>query len=213
MGNGWQVAIRIRLLSTSTQHCTTRAISTKSAARWAKIAQREFIGIPAGGPVRPFTWDRVDDATRPLVYADAWKILKPTVIVHDVGRTKDRSTAVVGGKSMLAPGLKLLKRFEELPQGLLGSARAEALALVDRLYGGKMLMFVDVTFDPTYAETVVEQFGPERVIGVEFTGFGDGMTVDVWQTKSGSNSGLHCWSQLPIRSAASRVARQHRAFP
>ena len=79
---------------------------------------------------------------------------------------------------MLAPGLKLLERFEELPQGLLGSARAEALALVDRLYGGKTLIFVDVTFDPTYAETVVERFGPERVIGVRITGSGDGMTVD-----------------------------------
>ena len=64
-----------------------------------------------------------------------------TIIVHDVGHTKDRSTAVVGGiSSMLAPGLKLLGAvFEELPQGLLGSARAEALALVDRLYGGKRL--------------------------------------------------------------------------
>ena len=148
--------------------------------------KREFLGIPAGGPVSPFTWDRFDHATRPLVYADAWKVLKPTIIVHDVGHTKDRSTAVVGGKSMLAPGLKLLERFEELPQGLLGSARAEALALVDRLYGGKTLIFVDVTFDPTYAETVVERFGPERVIGVRITGFGDGMTVDPWQTKSGS---------------------------
>ncbi|MGB6415766.1 MAG: hypothetical protein WBF50_04080 [Pseudolabrys sp.] len=148
--------------------------------------KREFLGIPAGGPVSPFTWDRFDDATRPLVYADAWKVLKPTIIVHDVGHTKDRSTAVVGGKSMLAPGLKLLERFEELPQGLLGSARAEALAAVDRLYGGKTLIFVDVTFDPTYAETVLERFGSERVIGVRITSSGDGMTVDPWQTKSGS---------------------------
>jgi hypothetical protein len=135
--------------------------------------------------VSPFTWDRFDDATRPLVYADAWKVLKPTIIVHDVGHTKDRSTAVVGGKSMLAPGLKLLERFDELPQGLLGSARAEALAAVDRLYGGKTLIFVDVTFDPTYAETVLERFGPERVIGVRITSSGDGMTVDFWPTKAG----------------------------
>ena len=39
---------------------------------------------------------------------------------------------------MLAPGCNLLKEFEELPQGLYGSARAEALAMVDRLYAGRL---------------------------------------------------------------------------
>ena len=94
---------------------------------------------------------------------------------------------------MLAPGLKLLERFEELPQGLLEVLGPRRWPWSIGFYGGKTLIFVDVTFDPTYAETVVERFGPERVIGVQITGFGDGMTVDVWQTKSGS-----IWSTLLV---------------
>ena len=97
--------------------------------------KREFLGIPAGGPVSPFTWEQFERATQAPVHPMHWKGFKPTIIVHDVGHTKDRSTAVVGGKRCIAPGLRLLKEFQELPQGLYGSDRAEALARVDRLYG------------------------------------------------------------------------------
>ena len=102
--------------------------------------KREFLGIPAGGPVSPFIWEWFDRATQTAVHDDAWQLFKPTLIVHDVGCTKNRSTAVVGGRTILAPGLSLLKQFEELPQGLIGSARAEALAAIDRLYWGKALI-------------------------------------------------------------------------
>ena len=147
--------------------------------------KREFLGIPAGGPVSPFTWDLYDRAAQPPLHSSTWNILKPTIIVQDVGHTKDRSTVLVGGKTILAPGKTLLKEFEELPQGLFGSARAGALARTDQLYGSKCLIFVDLSFDPTYAEIVAERFGPERVIGLKITNSGDGMTCDYWPVKNG----------------------------
>jgi hypothetical protein len=148
--------------------------------------KREFRGIPAGGPVSPFGWDLFDRAIQKLLEADAWRLLKPTIIVHDVGHTKDRSTAVVGGKTILAPGLSLLERFEELPQGLYASSRAEALVRIDQLYGSKNLIFVDVSFDPTYAELLAERFGTKRVIGIKIGNAGDGSTAEGWPTKYGT---------------------------
>src|SRR5262245_47895098 len=147
--------------------------------------KREFLGIPAGGPVSPFSWDLFDHATQP-VHENAWQIFKPTFIVHDVGFTKDRSTGVVGGRTILAPGLSLLRQFEELPQGLIGSPRAEALAVLDRLYGCKTIIFVDLTYDPTYAEILYERFGPERVIGLKITSSGDGMSCELMPIKNGA---------------------------
>ena len=67
----------------------------------------------------------------------------------------------------------------------MGSARAGPLARTDRLYGSKCLIFVDLSFDPTYAEIVAERFGPERVIGLRITNSGDGMTCDHWPVKNG----------------------------
>ena len=146
--------------------------------------KREFLGIPAGGPVSRFTWELYDRATQAPVHPAIWKGFKPTIIVHDVGHTKDRSTAVVGGKNIYAPGLTLLKEFEQLSQGLYGSDRAEALARIDRLYDYKTLIFADLSFDPTYAEILVERFGPERVIGIKVTNSGDGMKVERWRVKN-----------------------------
>jgi terminase large subunit-like protein len=148
--------------------------------------KREFLGVPAGGQVSPFTWELFECATQTDVHPTAWQIFKPTIIAHDVGHTKDRSTAVVGGRTILAPGLSLLKEFEELPQGLYGSDRAEALARIDRLYGSKTLIFADLSFDPTYAEILVERFGPERVIGLKITSAGDGMKPDFRRVKTGT---------------------------
>jgi len=145
--------------------------------------KREFLGIPAGGPVSPFTWDLYDRAAQPLLHPNAWQIFKPTIIVQDVGHTKDRSTVVVGGKTILAPGQTLLKEFEELPQGLFGSPRAAKLKRTDQDYGSKCLIFVDLSFDPTYAEIVAGRIGPERVIGLKITNAGDGMTCDYWPVK------------------------------
>ena len=146
--------------------------------------KREFLGIPAGGQASPFTWEQFDRATQAPVHPATWKGFRPTIIAHDVGHTKDRSTAVVGGKNIYAPGLSLLKEFHELPQGLYGSDRAEALARIDRLYDYKSLIFVDLSFDPTYAEVLVERLGPERVIGLKITSSGDGMSFEPRRVKN-----------------------------
>ena len=54
-----------RLRSTSTRHCTARSISTRSAAPSGEDRyKREFLGIPAGGQVSPFTWEQFERATQ-----------------------------------------------------------------------------------------------------------------------------------------------------
>src|SRR6476620_3402252 len=90
----------------------------------------------------------------------SWPIYKPTIIAHDVGRSRDRSTAVVGGNSPCGRRLLGITEAEELTQGLFGSARASALAVVDHRHHNNALIVADLSFDPTYAETLVETFGP-----------------------------------------------------
>jgi hypothetical protein len=147
--------------------------------------KREFLGVPAGGQASPFTWEYFDRARQTPVHPHTWKIFFPTIIVHDVGCTKDRSTAVVGGRNKVYAGeLSLIKECRELPQGLIGSDRAEALANIDFLYGQKNLIFADLSFDPTYAEILVERFGTERVIGLHIGNSGDGMRVEPRRVKN-----------------------------
>jgi hypothetical protein len=113
-----------------------------------------------------------------------WPILRPLIMAHDVGRSRDRSTAVVGGNSPVQPDLLGIRELEELPQGLFGSARASALVGVDRRYGGNTLVVADVSNDPTYAEVLVETFG-RRVIGLHITRNGDGMQAEHRPVKGG----------------------------
>jgi hypothetical protein len=94
--------------------------------------KREYLGIPAGTQVSPFSFDLYERATQTPVHRNTWEFFRPHIIAHDVGRTKDRSTAVIGGKSPFAPDLIGIKEFEELQQGLYGSARADTLAMVIR---------------------------------------------------------------------------------
>lgn len=107
----------------------------------------------------------------------SWPGFKPLIIAHDVGRSRDRSTAVVGGNSPYGRRLLGIGEAEELPQDLFGSARASALAAVDRRYGCNALIVADLSYDPTYAEVLFETFGP-RVIGLQITRSGDGMTFE-----------------------------------
>jgi hypothetical protein len=107
-----------------------------------------------------------------------WPGFKPaTIIAHDVGRSRDRSTAVVGGNSPLQPGLLGIAELEELPQGLFGSPRANALAAIDRRYHSDALIVADFSNDPTYAEVMFETFG-KRVIGLQISRSGDGMNFE-----------------------------------
>jgi hypothetical protein len=146
--------------------------------------KREYLGIPAGTHVSPFTFEPYERATQTPVHRNTLDFFKPCIIAHDVGHTKDRSTAVVGGKMPFAPNLIGMKEFEELPQGLYGSARAETLAMVDRRYDYKTLIVADLSNDATYAEPLFERLGP-RLIGLRITNHGDGMTAESRPVKNG----------------------------
>ena len=119
------------------------------------------------------------------MHRNTWEFFKPHIIAHDVGRTKDRSTAVIGGKSPFAPDLIGIKEFEELPQGIYGSARADALAVVDRRYDYKTIVVADLSNDATYAEPLFERLG-SRLIGIQITRGGDAMNPEWRQVKNGA---------------------------
>jgi hypothetical protein len=116
---------------------------------------------------------------------NSWGGFSPLIIAHDVGRSRDRSTAVVGGNSPMGQRLLGVAAAEELPQGLFGSARAAALAAVDARYGHNGLIVVDVSFDPTYGEILVQNFG-RRVIGLQIVSHGDGTKFETRTTKFGA---------------------------
>ena len=61
-----------------------------------------------------------------------WPVFRPCIIAHDVGRSHDRSTAVVGGPGPFQPTLVGGTEFEELPRNQFGSARASALYATQR---------------------------------------------------------------------------------
>jgi hypothetical protein len=114
-----------------------------------------------------------------------WPCFKPLMIAHDVGRTRDRSTAVIGGNSPLEPRRLGIAELEELPQGLYGSARASALVQIDRRYDSNALIIADLSNDATYAEVLFENFGP-RVIGLHISRYGDGMNAERRPVRGGS---------------------------
>ena len=147
--------------------------------------KREYLGIPAGSQVSPFIFDLYERATQTPVHRNTWEYFRPHIIAHDVGRTKDRSTAVIGGKSPFAPDLFGIKEFKELPQGLYGSARADTLAMIDRRYDSKTLIVADLSNDATYAEPLFERFG-RRLIGLRITNHGNGMDAEWRQVKDGA---------------------------
>jgi hypothetical protein len=113
-----------------------------------------------------------------------WPYFKPLIIAHDVGRSRDRSTAVVGGNSPCGPRLLGIGEAEELPQGLFGSARASALAAIDRRHHSNGLIVADLSFDPTYAEVLHETFGA-RVIGLQISRHGNGMDAEYRPVRHG----------------------------
>lgn len=108
--------------------------------------------------------------------------LKIPIIAHDVGRSHDRSTAVVGGKCPILFGPRLLgvKEFIELPLKLYGSELANALAAIDQAYNRDCLIVADLSNDATYAETLVDTFG-RRVVGVQIGRSGNGTT---WERRT-----------------------------
>ena len=107
----------------------------------------------------------------------------PLIIAHDVGRSDDRSTAVIGGNGPFQPRLLGIRELHELPQGQYGSARASALATIDRRYNSNALIVADLSKDDTYAEVLFETFGA-RVIGIQISRYGDGMDCERWPVKN-----------------------------
>lgn len=114
------------------------------------------------------TFNRDNPATWPV---------KVPIIAHDVGRSNDRSTAVVGGKCPLLFGTRLLgvRECVELPLGLYGSQLANELAKIDQSYNRDCVIVADLSNDATYAETLCDTFG-SRVVGVQIGRSGDGTT-------------------------------------
>src|SRR5262249_8818959 len=106
-----------------------------------------------------------------------WDCFRPLIIAHDVGRSRDRSTAVIGGIPAHRPEFIWIQHAYELSQGLYGSARASELAIIDRQYDCEGLIVADLSNDPTYAEPLHETFG-YRVIGLQITRNGDGMNPE-----------------------------------
>jgi len=115
----------------------------------------------------------------------SWPGFKPTIIAHDVGRSHDRSTAVVGGNSPYGRRLLGIGEAAELPRNLYGSSLASALAAVDTRYGRNALIVADLSNDATYAEVLYETFGP-RVIGLHIGRSGDGVSFERRPVKGGS---------------------------
>ena len=115
------------------------------------------------------TFNRDDPST--------WPDMKPIIIAHDVARSHDRSTAVVGGLAYYQPRLFGIAHLEELPLGQTGSERANALAAVDRRYYSNALIVADLSNDPSYAEDLFHTFGC-RVVGVHITRHGNGMEYE-----------------------------------
>jgi hypothetical protein len=114
-----------------------------------------------------------------------WPSFRPLFIAHDVGRSNDRSTAVVGGNCTVGRNLLGIAEFEELPQGLYGTALASELAVVDRRHHSDALIVADVSNNAAYAEVLYETFG-RRVIGLQITRHGDGINGEWWPVKSGA---------------------------
>jgi hypothetical protein len=121
----------------------------------------------------------------PLVPDDParWPIKYP-IIAHDVGRTNDRSTAVVGGYSPLVPNELVVKEVNELPQGYFGHQLASALVEVDAGCQHNAVIVADLSNDASYAEVLCEAFG-KRVVGVQIGAAGDGTTVETRILKNG----------------------------
>jgi hypothetical protein len=114
-----------------------------------------------------------------------WPI-KISIIAHDVGRSNDRSTAVVGGRCppLFGPQLLGVKEFLELPLGLFGSQLVNEVAKIDQEYSRNCLIVADLSNDPTYAETLFGTFG-SRIVGVQIGRSGNGTTFEQRRVKNG----------------------------
>jgi hypothetical protein len=120
-----------------------------------------------------------------------WPCFRPLIIAHDVGRSNDRSTAVIGGLSPSQPSLIGVAYGDELPQGLYGHALANQLVSIDRRFQSNAVIVADISRDDSYAEILNQNFG-RRVIGLPGRAMGR-------KPNGGPSKTGRCWS---ARSAA-----------
>ena len=112
--------------------------------------------------------------------------IKIPIIAHDVGRTNDRSTAVVGGHCPPFFGQQLLvQEIHELPLGIYGTDLANELAKIGQQHNRNCLIVADLSNDATYGEILFDTFG-RRVIGVQIGRSGDGTTCQHRRVKDGA---------------------------
>ena len=101
---------------------------------------------------------------------------RPYIIAHDVGGSRDRSTAVIGGPVPYHPDITI-RESHQLPTCRFGSDRAAELRRIDQSYEHKTLLVFDVSNDSTYGEILLSMF-PRRLLGIQITSSGDGMELD-----------------------------------
>jgi hypothetical protein len=189
--------IRLKATADSDPTLTPTFLEQERRALGEHVFNREYLGIPGSGNASPFTWDMYERATGvhapmvppgsafPLVPDDPahWPI-KYLLMTHDVGRTNDRSTAVVGGYSLLVPNELVVKEIVELPQGYFGHQLAGALIEVDARYDHNVVIVPDLSNDASYAEVLFDAFG-KRVQGVQISAAGDGTAIETRILKNG----------------------------
>jgi hypothetical protein len=103
--------------------------------------------------------------------------LKYPVLAHDVARSNDRSTAVIGGTIPYRPGILGVKEIIELRRNCYGTELVNELAPIDRSYNCDCLIIADLSNDPTYAEALFDMFG-NRLIGLHIGRHGDGTNFE-----------------------------------
>ena len=138
-----------------------------------------------------------------------WGCFKPLIMAHDVGRSRDRSTAVIGGNCPIGSQRLGITELIELPQGLYGAARASELAVIDRRYHSNALIVVDVSNDESYAEVLYDMLGGTRLIGLHITRSGDGMLRGVFsasQTNTASVSTIAGFLPVPAATPVPAAA-------
>jgi hypothetical protein len=115
---------------------------------------REYLGVPGGGQASPFTWELYERATHghvplvppgpafappapergvpvanPVIFKRnnpaTWPMFRPLIIAHDVGRTRDRSTAVIGSNGPVEPRLLGIPNSRSFRRGFM-AARGRA---------------------------------------------------------------------------------------
>jgi Terminase large subunit, T4likevirus-type, N-terminal len=184
--------IRLRATAEIPGLFTEQFLEQERGALGEHVFKREYLGIPLGAAASLFDWDLYERATAiraplvlpgralgpPLHDVNKWPGFKELFIAHDVGRSHDRSTAVVGGNSPYGQRLVGITEAEELPLNLVGHARASALAAVDRRHQSNAIIIADLSNDPSYGDALLEAFGA-RVIGLHIGRHGTGMEFEL----------------------------------